>query len=90
MRADKYFQFNKSVSSITEGLDLMREKLKSLNEEAEQSPVPYAPALAERLFGERLKGSIDLGDQLIKEHREAEVPAVLLPFAIYLTEQAYA
>ncbi|MBP9802325.1 hypothetical protein KBC40_01920 [Patescibacteria group bacterium] len=90
MRADKYFQFDQPVSSIAEGLDLMRKKLKSLNEEAEQSPVPYAPGLAARLLGECLKGSIDLGDQLINEHREAEVPAVLLPFAIYVKEQDYA
>lgn len=88
MRADKFFQFNKLVSSIAEGLDLMRKKLESLNEEAEQSPVPYAPGLAARLLGECLKGSIDLGDQLINEHREAEVPAVLLPFAIYVKEKA--
>ena len=90
MHADKYFQFNKLVSSTAEGLDLMREKLKFLNEEAEQSPVPYAPGLAARLLGECLKGSIDLGDQLINEHREAEVLDVLLPFAIYVKEKASA
>ncbi len=89
MRDDKFFQFNEEVPSIELGILLLETKLSELNEQATSPVIPYAQRFETRLFGECLKGSIDRCYQLINEHREDEVPAVLLPFAIYVKEQVH-
>ena len=87
MRQDKFFQFNETVSSVEAGIALMETKLRTLNEQAQGSNVPYAQSFETRLLGECLKGSIDRCHELIKEGKPEIVVRVLFRFAISLQEQ---